>query len=275
MFFVQNFYPIQDMCNRWSWHLACDMQLFAIFMAILFIQAKYPQRGLIMLLLVTGGGVLLTFLLCIYHKFQLSVLGVFEAVDTVYTPLWYRIFPYGIGIIVAMIIVETQKTGVPAFGKRSVQLYMVSSLAFLVSQTMSDAASKGVLYVAFLWSMGRFFLAVFMGSYICLAHWGYLASFARWATGPFCTRINKLSYTMYMFHSVLARLAYGGRLPPSEISYPMIIISYLGVLAATYLFSIVCTTFIEVPFQRLSEEFIMKSIRKTAPASDKKSKIKL
>uniref|UniRef100_A0A1B0GM99 Acyltransferase 3 domain-containing protein n=1 Tax=Phlebotomus papatasi TaxID=29031 RepID=A0A1B0GM99_PHLPP len=269
MLFVQNFYPIQDMCNRWSWHVACDMQLYGIFIAILFIQTKYPRCGRILLAFVTTGGLLLTFLLCIHHKYQLSVLGVFEAIDTVYTPLWYRIFPYGVGIFVAMIIVVAQETKLPAFGSRSVRLYVGSSLIFLISQVISDAASRSVIYVAFLWSFGRFLLVVFMGSYLCLAHWGYILPFGRWASTKFCTRINKLSYTMYMFHSVLARFAYGGRLPPSELSYPMTIISYLGILTATYIFSIFCTTLIEVPFQKLSEEFIMKPIRNKRKSNDK------
>ncbi|XP_059622679.1 O-acyltransferase like protein-like [Phlebotomus argentipes] len=260
MLFVQNFYPIQDMCNRWSWHLACDMQLYGIFMLILFIQAKYPQRGRFLLALVTTGGVLLTFILCLYHKFQLSVLGVFEAIDTVYTPLWYRIFAYGVGIFAAMIITAAQEVKMPVFSSRSVRIYVGSSLIFLVTQVLSDAASRSVFYVAFLWSVGRFLLAVFMASYLCLAHWGYLLSFAKFASSKFCTRMNKLSYTMYMFHSVFARFAFGGRLPPSELSYPMIIVSYFGILIITYGFSILCTTFIEVPFQRISEEFLMKPL---------------
>ncbi|GAB0099543.1 Acyltransferase 3 domain [Sergentomyia squamirostris] len=269
--FVQNFYPIQEMCNRWSWHVACDLQLYGIFIAILFIQAKYPRSGRLLVVLVTAVGVLLTFLLCIYYQFQLSVLGVFEAIDTVYTPLWYRIHPYGIGVFIGMIIVMAKNTKMPTISNRSVSLFVICSLTFLISQVLSDAASKGVLHVAFLWSLGRFLFAVFMGSYLCLAEWGYLTPLTKLASNNFCVRINKLSYTLYMFHSVLARLAFGGRLPPSELSYPMIVIAYLGILTATYLFSIICTSAIEVPFQKLTEVFIMKPIRKKEPIHTKKS----
>lgn len=40
MLFIQNLYPLQDMCMSWSWYVATDFQLFALSSVIVAISAK-------------------------------------------------------------------------------------------------------------------------------------------------------------------------------------------------------------------------------------------
>jgi hypothetical protein len=40
LLFIQNFFPLDQMCMSWSWYVATDFQLFALCSVLLAISAK-------------------------------------------------------------------------------------------------------------------------------------------------------------------------------------------------------------------------------------------
>lgn len=40
LLFIQNLYPLSEMCMTWSWYVAADFQLFALSSVLLAISAK-------------------------------------------------------------------------------------------------------------------------------------------------------------------------------------------------------------------------------------------
>lgn len=43
--YLQNFLPFDVMCCSWTWYLACDMQFYVLFLAILFVYVWSRRAG--------------------------------------------------------------------------------------------------------------------------------------------------------------------------------------------------------------------------------------
>ncbi|GAB0087065.1 Acyltransferase 3 domain [Sergentomyia squamirostris] len=272
MLFAQNLLPGREMCHVYSWQIASDFQLYGIFMMILFIQTKYSRLGRSMLIFVTTGGVLLTFILCIYYDFKLTVLDCFNSFDTVYKTLYSRVHIFGIGVIVGIILKRVKDTNIPSFERKTIQIYMISTL-LPISVLGMMAKSTNLIFSAFIWSVFRFIYTMAFGSYICLAQCGYLNILTDLGASSFCQRVFKVSYPLYVIHSIIARLAFGGRLPPSDISYPMTVVSIVGVAGITFVISVICTAAVEIPFQNLSRQILKRSyVRSEVTANGEKAK---
>lgn len=40
LLYIQNLFKHQEMCVNWTWSLACEMQFYVVFLAILFLYSK-------------------------------------------------------------------------------------------------------------------------------------------------------------------------------------------------------------------------------------------
>ncbi|GAB0088944.1 Acyltransferase 3 domain [Sergentomyia squamirostris] len=272
MVFVQNLLPVKEMCHIPSWQISSDFHLYGIFMMILFVHAKYPRLGRSMVIFVIAGGVLLTFILCIYYEFKLTVIGVLNNFDTVYTKIWCHFHPFGVGVIVGMILKRVKDTKVPKFNRRKVQIYIISTLV-LLGIICCTGVSTNIIISAFLWSVVRFTYPIILGSYICLAHWGYLNKLTDLGASSFCQRVFKISYSFYLLHMVISKLAFGGRIPPSDLSFPMTIVMTVGVAGVTFVISVICTAAVEIPFQNLTKLYFKKHQSSKQVTEDKTSKL--
>ncbi|GAB0087064.1 hypothetical protein DMENIID0001_013360 [Sergentomyia squamirostris] len=273
MVFAQNLLPVKEMCQIHSWQISSDFHLFGIFLMILFVHAKNPRLGRSIVIFVTAGGVLLTFIFCIHYEFKVTVLGVFNSLDTVYTKLWCHFHPFGVGVIIGMFLKRVKDTKVPNFNRRIVQLYIISTLALLGVICWTAGDSTNIIISAFIWSVVRFTYSIILGSYICLAHWGYLNKLTDLGASSFCQRVCKISYPFYLLHGVMSKLAFGGRIPPSDLSFPMTIVNIVGVAGVTFVISVICTAAVEIPFQNLTKLYFKKHESSKQVTEDKTSKL--
>ncbi|XP_017156654.1 O-acyltransferase like protein [Drosophila miranda] len=53
LLFIQNLFPVIELCGNWTWSLACDMQLHMLALLMLFIHTRHPRvvRSLVALIL--------------------------------------------------------------------------------------------------------------------------------------------------------------------------------------------------------------------------------
>lgn len=40
LFYIQNLFDVKDLCLNWTWSMACEMQFYILFTALLFLYAK-------------------------------------------------------------------------------------------------------------------------------------------------------------------------------------------------------------------------------------------
>ncbi|GAB0089492.1 hypothetical protein DMENIID0001_040440 [Sergentomyia squamirostris] len=114
---------------------------------------------------------------------------------------------------------------------------------------------------------GRFMIAITMALGLLstmhheLKFKGDWVSLPQFAQTKFCQRINKISYPIYIFHNIVATFAFGGQLPTSDVTlalFIMTIVTFIGIFTITYFMSIFLTSTVEIPFQKLAAEFIMR-----------------
>ncbi|XP_032594003.1 nose resistant to fluoxetine protein 6 [Drosophila grimshawi] len=99
LLFVQNLYPVKEMCCNWTWYLGCEMQLHIGAMVLLYLHTRYAhsvRRLVIMLLL---GNIAYSALLPIILDVPLIFDLMYEKADWLYTKPTVRMSSYIIGSI--------------------------------------------------------------------------------------------------------------------------------------------------------------------------------
>ncbi|BFG02868.1 nose resistant to fluoxetine protein 6 [Drosophila madeirensis] len=97
LLFIQNLFPLVELCGNWTWSLACDMQIHMLALLLLFAHARHPRvvRWLVALLMAGNFGY------TVVMMNVLSVGGYFESFF--HTAEWFylspivRLLPYIVG----------------------------------------------------------------------------------------------------------------------------------------------------------------------------------
>ncbi|KAH8244098.1 hypothetical protein KR038_003545, partial [Drosophila bunnanda] len=87
MLFVQNLFPVTELCGSWTWSLACDMQLHVLALLLLFAHTRHPRtvRGISCVLVVLS----MIFPVIMMHLVEVG--PTFE--DLFYTGEWSYVCP--------------------------------------------------------------------------------------------------------------------------------------------------------------------------------------
>lgn len=85
--FIQNLFPIMELCGSWTWSLACDMQLHILALLLLFAHTRHPRAVRLLTCLLAGVSVL--FPMVMMHLFQVG--STFE--DFFLTGEWSYVCP--------------------------------------------------------------------------------------------------------------------------------------------------------------------------------------
>ncbi|XP_001355304.3 O-acyltransferase like protein [Drosophila pseudoobscura] len=62
LLFIQNFFPVIELCGNWTWSLACDMQLHMVALLMLFIHTRHPRVVRSLVALILAGNIAYTLL---------------------------------------------------------------------------------------------------------------------------------------------------------------------------------------------------------------------
>ncbi|ALC49390.1 CG12990, partial [Drosophila busckii] len=108
--FIQNFYPIKQMCGNWTWSMACDLQMYFVATLLLYIYTRHPK-------FVLRIPKLLLYLNVIYTVVMMTYMGVtpkfdvmYAAGDTFYVSPLVRMISYIIGCMYALAHVRGERT---------------------------------------------------------------------------------------------------------------------------------------------------------------------
>ncbi|KAJ8018167.1 Nose resistant to fluoxetine protein 6 [Holothuria leucospilota] len=107
MLFINNIYPnMTDLCMKWTWYLANDMQFFIVSPLFIYAFFRNPLVGLGLLSLLLTICMGATGFLVVYQDFTLPLYDApwFPVTDLIYRAPFARVSPYLIGLLTGFIL---------------------------------------------------------------------------------------------------------------------------------------------------------------------------
>uniref|UniRef100_A0A1B0D8H5 Acyltransferase 3 domain-containing protein n=1 Tax=Phlebotomus papatasi TaxID=29031 RepID=A0A1B0D8H5_PHLPP len=232
------------------------MQFYIYCLAILFIYSKSPKWGIISFVVSTISTLTVTFIIMYMCNTSMRFLDAYRDTDAVYTKPWTRISSYQSGMILGFILYVTRDRRIYLTRRQTVIIWSAILGFFTYTVVMHPDQPKILIYLFM--SGGRIVYGLIVGGIIVICQWGYGRWFEWISTRRFIWQFSKLSYTIYLIHPAIGMIVYGTDAHVLNISFIKTILDCLGIAIASYYLSYVITILFELPYIRLSDEFILK-----------------
>lgn len=98
--YINNFYPMSDMCMSWSWYLSVDFQCFTISSLLLITATKFKKISLGLFGAIFAVATAYNGYIGYQTSYSFTLDSQYKTIDQLYTPTGSRIGPYFIGVFV-------------------------------------------------------------------------------------------------------------------------------------------------------------------------------
>lgn len=98
--YINNFYPMSDMCMSWSWYLSVDFQCFTISSLLLILATKFKKISLGLFGAIFAVATAYNGYIGYQTSYSFTLDSQYKTIDQLYTPTGSRIGPYFIGVFV-------------------------------------------------------------------------------------------------------------------------------------------------------------------------------
>uniref|UniRef100_A0A1I8Q753 Nose resistant-to-fluoxetine protein N-terminal domain-containing protein n=1 Tax=Stomoxys calcitrans TaxID=35570 RepID=A0A1I8Q753_STOCA len=200
--YINNFYPLKEICMIWSWYMANDMQFFVMASFLLMFSMRYSKAVVLTLVtfLLSSWGI--SGVISLHYHYTHKVSSPFESFDFLYDKPWQRVGPYIIGMLTGYIMSRV-RTPPKVSGRLNTLLWFLS-LGLLV------------LIICGVWH-GEL-NEVPTAFYVSMAHTGFgvaliwIVLSCCWNLSPTMNRIlsyrclwplSRLTYCAYLIHPVI------------------------------------------------------------------------
>ncbi|XP_011863412.1 PREDICTED: nose resistant to fluoxetine protein 6-like [Vollenhovia emeryi] len=254
LLYINNLFPIDDMCLTWSWYLANDMQFYVLAIMLLIFSTVYFYVAVTILSALLIGSTILSGYIVYVHEYTLTLDELFRLADMIYTPPWMRINPYVIGMIAGYVLTKLNNT--LALKRKVIRLcWFLASACIIGVFFVVYKRRLSVLATAIYVALYRIFFAIGIACIVIMCstnHGGIvnqLLSFKGWI--PF----SKLTYCAYLLNPVIIRSInlYGNIATHFEF-LPAVVMG-VGYIAISYCCSYVLSLMVEIPCISLMQMF--------------------
>ncbi|CAD7078531.1 unnamed protein product [Hermetia illucens] len=260
LLYINNALPLSRMCSSWGWYIACEMQFYICFLAIMFIYIKNEGAG--KALFISSGIIMVTVSFFCYYSngitFQIDVISL--TTENVYIKPWTRVPPYFGGVFMGWFLYRIRNSTVKLSTLTRTTFWVVAIVIHLATIFMSYWKTTPVWLVSSIMSFGKVLFGIFIGSLISICQLGYGGAFAKVMGSRLFLYLNKFSFSMYMVAPIVITILFGLRTEPSTFNELTAASEIFAVIFISHIFSVVITLFIEIPFQRLSSQYILKRV---------------
>ncbi|XP_066249234.1 O-acyltransferase like protein-like isoform X2 [Euwallacea similis] len=288
LLFVNNYVDSHHMCLHQTWYLAADMQLFIIFILVLYVTSKFPNRRKIIFGSMLFLGTILPGVLAYINKYDIILREYPEIlydlrilrldVWNLYSSGYGNIFGYTIGIIFGYLFYKYRNTCLTV-KKIHVVLWWILTFGMcitviLIAVIFYDPNFEVTrLKSAIYWASGKnlFALGVAIGLFGFTQKIGW---FVRWACEFQPLQVlGRLTYSTYIVHAMFIRWQAGYRRYPISANDTMMLLAVIGDVACSYLAGTVLCLFVEMPISALQKMigFSSRQKRCTVKKSSEKS----
>ncbi|KAG4071607.1 hypothetical protein HA402_011761 [Bradysia odoriphaga] len=253
--YIHNFFEVKDICISWSWYLACDMQFYVIILFILFVYArlviKFVETEAKIKQMFSGN----QHLDSLYY-FRLD--SIFHHLYDFYSQPWNRMHPYLAGCTVGYFMFQIKDKKYPENRYTTVSYWTVTSATIIGTLFLTSFKESSALNFALALSVGRYVMGVFAGSWVVMCHIGYGGIVNTIFSSRFFVHLNKVTYVMYLIHPILILFFNSTQESSPHYDVPTLTTTAFGIMMLSYIAAVIISPFFELPFQKLSDEFVMK-----------------
>ncbi|KAH8354797.1 hypothetical protein KR084_008098 [Drosophila pseudotakahashii] len=258
LFFIQNMFPIAEMCGSWTWSLGCDMQLHMLAMLLLFGHTKRPKlvRWLTHLLLVVSA--LISTVLMEVKEVGSNFEALYHTNEWSYMSPLIRMLAYIIGGSYAY--THVKGLAMPfdlVMASRWVRLGSLLLVGWLARQVTMDRLPATSVIVTFMVIL-RVMVTTLASHLIicgtrsdtsdCRAPTRWLLALLQWEP---VQRISRFTYAIYLLNPIVIMYFYHSFSNEVSSDNTMLLLLTISCSAVCYVMAIVVTVLFEIPYNRL------------------------
>ncbi|XP_031618020.1 nose resistant to fluoxetine protein 6-like [Contarinia nasturtii] len=252
LFYIQNMYPLDNMCMTWSWFLAADFQCFCLTSFLLVIYTKKPKVAVSIFVLLFVSASLYTGYLGYVLKYSLTLDVQYNVVDYLYTPTYTRIGAYFIGVYAGWFLsAKDRKLNIK---KKFVVLgWVVGPLLLILmifGPTKKELSPLGaVLYTGLgktAWSLGIAWFII-----ACATGRGGIIN--RILSAKCLLPYSRMTYTAYLINPLCIMFVVMSSEAPIHLDFLSLLVNSLGFQAIVFTLSYIFMLLFENPFIRLGK----------------------
>ncbi|XP_055913779.1 uncharacterized protein LOC129947292 isoform X2 [Eupeodes corollae] len=255
--YINNFFPLNQMCMVWSWYMANDMQFYIMATLLLVYSTRYFKTTILILLtcLVSSWGV--SGMISIHYNYTHKVANPFESFNFLYDKPWQRVGPYIVGMIIGF-VVHVNKTP-PKISHRTNLLLWSGSLGllfFVICGVYSGQLS--VIATAFYVSIGHTAFGVALAWIVLSCCWGLANPVNKVLSYPGLLPLSRLTYCTYLVHPVIMLLTSSQMDGTVHLNNIMIWVIFLGNAVVSFGVAFFISVIFEAPVVRLLKIYFKK-----------------
>ncbi|EDV34160.1 uncharacterized protein Dana_GF21163 [Drosophila ananassae] len=256
LLFVQNLFPVVELCGSWTWYLACDMQLYMLALLLLFLHTRHPRvvRWLAGLLLATS---------ILYSSVMMELLQVkpnfeefYQAGEWFYVSPVIRLLAYIVGG--AYGYSHARGWEPPSalllpnwWSKLALSLILGWLLQKVLAEQLPAASVLGAIMAVL-----RLLVATWAGHLILSGDGRDAWAPNRWLLtllhSDQLQRMSRFTYAIYLLNPIIIIWFYHSFTSAINADKTLLMLLTVGHSGICYFLAIVATLLIELPFNRLS-----------------------
>ncbi|XP_044317279.1 O-acyltransferase like protein [Drosophila rhopaloa] len=263
LLFIQNLYPIRDMCGSWTWSLGCDMQLHMLAMLLLFGHTKHPKmvRWITQALLVVSA--LQSIVMMEVKEVGANFEALYHTNEWSYMSPSIRMLAYIVGGSYAFTHVKGLATPFDlVMPNRWVRLGAVVLIGWLAKQVTMDRLPATSIIHTFMITLRVLVTALASHLIVCGTKPDTSDSYAptRWLLAILQSeqvqRISRFTYAIYLLNPIVIIYFYHSFSNEVKPDNTMILLFTIACSAICYAMAIVVTLLFEIPYNRMTNLLI-------------------
>ncbi|XP_075165922.1 nose resistant to fluoxetine protein 6-like [Haematobia irritans] len=267
LLYIHNFLDMNVICCSWTWYLACEMQYYVAFSAMLYLYVKHPSIGKIVFAIFALGSVAIAWFTNYYNGITFEIDVIYSTLDELYVKPWVRIPPYIGGATMGWLMYTQQQRKSQMSGnqdhsephlKPPRKTYMkrifwfLCCMIYISTNFMSYWRSIPTWAVATIMSVGKLIFALFVGRVIieCSRDRGGLLN-SLLSARPFLF-LNKFCFSIYMLAPIIVVAMFGLRREATNFTEVGSGADFMAIIVLSISSGMVLYILVELPMQRVT-----------------------
>ncbi|KAI9589996.1 uncharacterized protein LOC119639842 [Glossina fuscipes] len=255
--YVNNFYPLSEICMIWSWYMANEMQFYIMATILLVVSLRYFKTAVLTLasILISSWGV--AGLVSLRNHYTHKVAKPFESFDFLYDKPWQRVGTYIMGMLTGYIIHKV-KTPPKISGRIIILLWILSLglLALIIFGVWEGQLNE--VSTAFYVSIGHTAFGFSLIWMVLSCCWGLTPTINRLLSYRCLWPLSRLTYCAYLIHPVIMLITAFRMDGTVQLNNVLIIIVFFGNAVVSFIAAFFISVLLEAPVVRLLKILLRK-----------------
>ncbi|XP_037936146.1 uncharacterized protein LOC119670101 [Teleopsis dalmanni] len=248
--YINNFYPLSEICMIWSWYMANDMQFYIMAMLLLVLSTRYFKTAVIIIGTFLLSSWAVSGVISLNYHYTHKVANPFESFDFLYDKPWQRVGTYIIGMIAGYIVFKVKTP--PKISARTNLILWMSSLGLLALIIFGVWQGElNEINTAFYVSIGHTAFGLGLVWILLSCCWGFTPTINRILSYRGLWPLSRLTYCTYLIHPVIMLITSYHMSGTVHLNNFFVLIIFLGNAVFSFGVAFFISVLFEAPVVRL------------------------